>query len=215
MTGVMLRQAELNLERTRIPAPFQGWVVDKMVEVGQLVNTGQVVGTIYQADALEIEVRIPVRDLKWLPLPVSEKNPLQAEIIFDAAGERQSWPASVIRQKARMDDTTRTLPLIVKVDDRPPNDGPPSTVRLRPGMFVTVLVAGRTVENAFVLPRHLVYADDVVYTVVDERLHLQPVQVLRAYRDTVIIDDGLAAGDLVVSTPLSSATEGMKIRINE
>ena len=65
------------------------------------------------------------------------------------------------------------------------------------------------------LPRHLVYGDDVVYTVVEDRLHLQPVQVLRAYRDRVIINGGLSAGDLIVNTPLSSATEGMKLRVKE
>jgi multidrug efflux pump subunit AcrA (membrane-fusion protein) len=81
-------------------------------------------------------------------------------------------------------------------------------------MFVTVNIAGHTVERAFVLPRHLVYPDDVVYMAVDDRLHIQPVRVLRAYRDTVVIDDGLSAGDLVITTPLSSATEGMKIRRN-
>ena len=215
MTGVMLRQAKLNLERTRIKAPFEGWVVDKMVEVGQLVNVSQVVGTIYQAGALEIEVRIPVRDLKWLPLPVSDENSLQAEVIFEAAGERYSWPATVVRQKARMDDTTRTLPLIVRVDEKTLKDGPPATLQLRPGMFVTVMIDGHTVDNAFVLPRHLVYGDDIVYTVIEDRLHLQPVQVLRAYRDRVIINSGLANGDLIVSTPLSSATEGMKVRIKE
>jgi len=214
MTQVMLRQAALNLERTRILAPFQGWVIDKMVEVGQLVNAGQAVGTIYQDGALEIEVRIPVRDLKWLPLPISDQRPLQAEVVFEAVGERYRWPARAVRQKAQMDETTRTLPLVIEVADRLPEGQSPASVQLRPGMFVTVEIAGHTVERAFVLPRHLVYPDDVVYTAVDGRLHIQPVRVLRAYRDTVVIDEGLSAGDLIITTPLSSATEGMKIRSN-
>jgi RND family efflux transporter MFP subunit len=214
MTQVMLRQAALNLERTRILAPFQGWVIDKLVEVGQLVNVGQAVGTIYQAGGLEIVVRIPVRDLKWLPLPITEQRPLQAKVVFEAVGDRHSWPARAVRQKAQMDETTRTLPLIIEVADRKPEEGPPATVQLRPGMFVTVEIAGHTVERAFVLPRHLVYPDDVVYMAVGDRLHIRPVRVLRAYRDTVVIDEGLSDGDLVITTPLSSATEGMKIRQN-
>ena len=215
MTQVMLRQAALNLERTQIAALFDGWVVDKMVEVGQLVNVGQVVGTIYQAGALEIEVRIPVRDLKWLPLPVSDQNPLAAEVIFDAVGERSAWPARIIRQKAQMDNTTRTLPLIVEIDPGPVEKEQISDTLLRPGMFVTTRIAGRKIENAFVLPRHLVYPDDVVYTLVDDRLQIKPVRVLRAYRDTVIIDNGLSAGDSIVRTPLSAVTEGMKLRVSE
>ena len=215
MTRVMLQQAALNLQRTQITAPFEGWVVDKMVEVGELVNVGQVVGSIYQAGALEIEAQIPVRDLKWLPLPVSDQNPLKAEIIFDAAGEQQSWPARVVRQKARMDDTTRTLPLIVEADSAPDKEKQPSSVRLRPGMFVTTRIFGRKIENAFVLPRHLVYADNVVYTLVGDRLHIKPVGVLRAYREKIIIENGLSAGDLIVRTPLSAAIEGMKLRISQ
>ena len=214
MMGVMLRQAALNLERTRIRAPFDGWVVEKAVEVGQHVNAGQVIGGIYQSGALEIVARIPVRDLKWLPLPVSEQNPLTAEVVFDAAGETHSWAARVVRQKARMDDATRTLPLIVEVDEIA-GQKRQAHMRLRPGMFVTVSIEGHTVDNVFVLPRHLVYADDVVYTLSDDRLHIQPVRILRAYQDTVLIDEGLAAGDLVVRTPLSSATEGMKLRVKE
>lgn len=215
MTRVMQKQAALNLERTRIIASFDGWVVEKMVEVGQLVNVGQVMGTIFQAGALELEARIPIRDLKWLPLPVSESNPLTARIVFDAAGEGHSWPARVIRQKAQMDNTTRTLPLIVEVNPSPGKAPQDAAVRLRPGMFVTTMIDGHTIANAFVLPRHLLYPDDVVYTAVDDRLRIKSVHVLRAYRDTVIIDKGLSAGDLVIRTPLSTAAEGMKIRVRK
>lgn len=212
MTQVMLRQAELNLERTAVRTPFDGWVIEKSVEVGQHVSPGQAVGLIYEAGSLEIEVRIPVKDLKWLPEPFSPQSPLDAEVVFEDSADTYRWPAKVIRQKAEVEVTTRTLPLIVSVDSLlAPNQG--SSLHLRPGMFVTVRITGRTIENAFVFPRHLVHPDDVVYTVVADRLHIRPVRVLRAYRDHVVIGGGLAEGDVIVATPLSAATEGMKVRI--
>jgi len=213
MTQVMLRQSELNLERTRIKTPFDGWVIEKSFEVGQHVNAGQVVGAIYEAGALEIEVRIPVKDMKWLPGPFSPQNPLNAEVIYEDAADKHTWPAKVIRQKAEVEATTRTLPLVVAVDGSSVPDRAP-VLALRPGMFVTVRINGRVIDNAFVLPRHLVYSGDVVHTVVADRLHIQPIRVLRAYRDEVVVEGGLTDGDLIIRTPLSVATEGMRVRLS-
>jgi RND family efflux transporter MFP subunit len=212
MTQVMFRQAELTLERTAVRTPFDGWVLEKSVEVGQYVSPGQGVGVIYEAGMLEIEVRIPFKELKWLLGPFSPQSPLDAEVVFEDSVDTYRWPAKVIRQKAEFEATTRTLPLVVAVDSLSTPDQDPS-LHLRPGMFVTVRITGRTIENAFVLPRHLVYPGDVVHTVASDRLHIRPVQVLRAYRNHVIIGGGLAEGDVIVATPLSAATEGMKVRI--
>lgn len=214
MSEVMLRQAELNLERTVVRTPFHGWVLEKSVEIGQHVTAGQVVGVIYEAGALEVEVRIPYKDLKWLPGPFTPESPLHADVVFEDASRSISWPGRVTRQKAEVEATTRTVPLVVLIEETSTPDQNPS-LRLRPGMFVTVTVAGRTVEKAFSLPRHVVYPGDVVHTVVADRLHIQPVRVLRAYRDHVVVEDGLADGDLVIRTPLAGATEGMKVRIRD
>jgi RND family efflux transporter MFP subunit len=215
MTEVMLRQAQLNLERTRIKAAFDGWVLEKLVEVGQHVTAGQVVGTIYQAGSLEIEVSIPLSDMQWLPAGFSAENPVTAEVIYEEAAGIHRWPGRVIRQKAQMDAATRTLALVVAVDPAADGKQAPQTMPLRPGMFVKVEIAGRAVADAFLLPRYVVYPGDVVYTVVEDRLHVQPVRVLRAYKDEVIVDEGIGEGDLIIRTPLSAGAEGMKVRIQE
>lgn len=215
MTEVMLRQAELNLERTRITAPFDGWVLEKLVEVGEHVNAGQVAGTIYQAGELEIEVQVPPSDMQWLPDTFSADHPLPAEVSFEAGGQRHRWQGRVIRQKAQMETATRTLALVVAVDPQEDVDRESRRFTLRPGMFVRVDIAGRVVDGAYLMPRYLVYPGDVIYTVVDDRLHIQPVRVLRAYRDRVVVDQGISEGDLIIRTPLSSATEGMKVRVKQ
>jgi len=54
-----------------------------------------------------------------------------------------------------------------------------------------------------------------VYIVDAEHLQIKPVQVLRAFKDTVIISEGLEDGDLIVKTPLPSAVEGLRVRLKE
>jgi multidrug efflux pump subunit AcrA (membrane-fusion protein) len=80
-------------------------------------------------------------------------------------------------------------------------------------MFVTIRIKGTEVPEAFVLPRHVVYPGDVVYTVNDNRLKIKEVNILRSYKDSVIVDEGISEGDQIVKTPLSGAVDGMSVRI--
>jgi len=84
---------------------------------------------------------------------------------------------------------------------------------LKPGMFVTVRIQGRQVENVHRLPRHLIHDGETVYLAADNQLSVRPVTILRRFKKSVLISDGLSDGDLVVTTPLSGAVTGMKIRI--
>ncbi|MFH2219786.1 MAG: efflux RND transporter periplasmic adaptor subunit [Pseudomonadota bacterium] len=213
MAIVLLREAELDLERTEIEAPFDGWVIEKAVEKGQHVTAGQYLGKVYSEDSLDIEVGIPVKDLEWLSYDFAENIMPEAEILFNSADTLPAWKGRVTRIMARMDEKTRTLPVVVEVNPRAGEIGNPVLLHLRPGMFVTVKIMGKKIENAFVLPRYVVHDGDVVYVVQDNRLVIKPVNVLRSYKESVYIDKGLENGDRVVKTPLSGAVDGMLVRL--
>jgi RND family efflux transporter MFP subunit len=213
MARVLYQEARLDLERCGISAPFDGWVLEKSIEVGQHVNVGQDLGRIYSAGLLDIEVRIPVKDFKWFPVASDSVADIEAEVIFENQGAQRTWPGKVSRLKAEMDDRTRTLPVVVEVDEIATSPENPDSLRLRPGMFVTVKVKGKVIDQAFVLPRHVVYPDDTVYAVEDDRLKIKSVNILRTYKDSVIVSEGLSDGDLIIKTPLSAASDGMLVRV--
>jgi RND family efflux transporter MFP subunit len=213
LTKVLFQEAQLDLERSGNIALFDGWVLEKTVEVGQHVNVGQNMGRIYSAGGLDIEVRIPVKDFKWFPADLNQDAAVEADIIFETDGAQRTWNGRVSRIKAEMDDRTRTLPMVVEVDEASGAAEDQGSLRLRPGMFVSVKIKGKSVDQAFVLPRHVVYPGDIVYTVEDNHLKIKPVNILRAYKDSVIISKGLAEGDQIIKTPLSAATDGMLVRV--
>jgi RND family efflux transporter MFP subunit len=213
MARVLSEQAKLDLERATIAAPFDGWVLEKAVEVGQHVNVGQMLGRIYRAGELDVEVQIPVKDFKWLPDFGNPQTAVAADVVFKNAGKHHIWTGRVARIKAQMDERTRTLPVIVEVGEAATPEENQHALRLRPGMFVTVAIKGTQIKQVFVLPRHLVYAGDVIYTVEGNRLKVKSVKVLRAYKDSVIVSEGLTEGDLIIKTPLSAVTDGMLIRV--
>ena len=220
MAKVSLKQAMLDLERSTVVARSDSWVLEKSIEEGQHVNTGQYLGSIYRDGALDIEVRIPVKDLKWFPVDMSPESMPEVKILLESDDISFSWKGRVARIKAQIDQRTRTLPMVVEVDGdnkTGKNSGSHGmgSVFLRPGTFVNVIIKGRKVEKAFLLPRHIVHAGDVVYLVKDNKLKVQPVSIMRSFKESVFIDKGLKTGDLVIITPLSGAADGMLVRVKQ
>jgi hypothetical protein len=61
----------------------------------------------------------------------------------------------------------------------------------------------------------VVHDGDVIYVVLNNRLKVRPVNVIRRFKDTIYVDHGVLNGDLIVSTPLSGAVNGMLVRIKQ
>ena len=213
MAEVMYEQAKLDLERSGIDAAFDGWVLEKAIEVGQHVNVGQQLGSIYRSGKLDIEVRIPAKDFKWFPAGLGQGTAVAADVLYENAGQNYTWSGHVARVMAMMDERTRTLPMVIEVDEPAIDEQKKNYFRLRPGMFVTIKIKGKEIQEAFVVPRYVVYPGDVVYTVKDNHLRIKEVNILRSYKDLVIINGGLRDGELIVKTPLSSVKDGMRVRL--
>ncbi|MCK4468948.1 MAG: HlyD family efflux transporter periplasmic adaptor subunit, partial [Desulfobacterales bacterium] len=116
MGKVMLRQAKLDLEKTGIIATFDGWVLEKSIEKGQHVNSGQYMGSIYKDGALDVEIRITTKDIKWFVTDWKQDAMPDVEIIFRDNNSPHKWKGRVARIKAQMNEKTRTLPVVVEVD---------------------------------------------------------------------------------------------------
>jgi RND family efflux transporter MFP subunit len=216
MARVSEEQARLDLERCRIQAPFDAWVSDKQVETGQHLIVGQAVGSIYRAGAFDIEVKIPLADLAWFPDGGIAKAQPPVAVHFTETTRPRRWSGRLARVKATLDATTRTLPVVIEVDEPVDREAAGRLAeRLKPGMFVTVSIEGRRVPDVHRLPRHLLHDGDTVFLADGDQLIIQPVTVLRRFKTAVVISEGLADGDLVVTTPLSGAVEGMMIRIRD
>jgi RND family efflux transporter MFP subunit len=209
----MHEQAKLDLERSGIDAAFDGWVLEKSIEVGQHVTVGQQLGSIYRSGKLDIEVRIPAKDFKWFPAGLGQDTAVAADVLYENAGQNYTWSGHVARVMAVMDERTRTLPMVIEVDELVIDEEKKNYFRLRPGMFVTIKIKGKEIQEAFVVPRYVVYPGDVVYTVKDNHLRIKEVNILRSYKDLVIIDEGLTEGELIVKTPLSSVKDVMRVRL--
>ena len=83
-------KAQLELERTQIIAPFEGRVLQQMVDLGKVVSNGAQLVEIYATDL--VEVRLPLRnlDLNFVNLPEEDQNfKPRVEISSELGGKRK------------------------------------------------------------------------------------------------------------------------------
>ncbi len=204
-------RALLELEKTEIKAPFNGWVMKKSVTLGEYVRNGQNIGNVYKENRFDIDINVPVKDILWITPVLNEKNKKSDAIIFYGTEEKNIfWNGRVTRIKSQMEDKTRTVPIVVEVDDRISTSG--GDMFLRPGMFVTILIKGKRFDNIYVLPRDMLHIGDYVYSMADNKLEKLKVTVLRKFKDKVYITDGITEKDMIIKTQIPEAVEGMLLR---
>ena len=215
MAQVDFRRADLALKRTQIRADFNGFVLEKMVEKDEYVNPGQTLGVIYQKDHLDVEVRIPIEDARWLKgLSENTELPRVQIVMANPNSQRtQVWNGRVVRLKAHIDEQTRTLPLTVEIISG--NELTNPVFDLKPGSFVKCSIMGETINDIYVVPRYLLKTGDILFIVQDNRLKMKKVTILRKFEEEIFVINGLASGDKIVSSPLPGALDGMALSIKE
>ena len=212
---VALEQAERDLARTEIRAPFRGLVRSEQIDVGQFVNRGTSIASLYAVDYVEVRLPIADQQLAYLDLPLTPRGELEADsapsvrLYADFAGRQREWQGRLVRTEAEIDARSRMVQAVARVTAAEGADAdlPPPV-----GLFVQAEIQGRSAENVVVLPRSAIRNENQVLVVdAEDRLRFRTVSLLRVYGDEAYINDGLSAGERVCISPLQAVVDGMRI----
>lgn len=212
-----LREAELQLAKTIIRAPFDGRMISKSVDRGAYVGPGSALANIFSTDVVEIPIALTDHDLGVLDLPIgfeaSEANPgPSVQLTAIIAGERRTWTGEIRRTASGFDPDTRVLFAYVEVDD-PFGEGASDGVPLATGLFVEASIEGPTKMRAITIPRTALRGSDKVYVVEEGGLmRIAQVEVTSSDRQRAIIASGIAVGDQVITSPVRSPADGMTVK---
>lgn len=206
-----VKKARLDLERTELKAPFDGRVAEENIGIGQYVSLGQSLATLYAVEAAEIVVPMEDGNAFWFNIPgfTPDKGAgAHATVTVQLAGRKVSWPGRVVRTEGKLDQKTRLLPVVIRVE-RPYSRKPP----LAMGLFVTVHIRGRNLPGSVLLPRSALHQGNTVW-IVDrgDRLRFRKVEVARFQGGMVLVNKGLKNGDRLVISPIETVTDGMTVR---
>jgi RND family efflux transporter MFP subunit len=196
-----LRLAQDQVAYTTLLADTDGAVTAVGADPGQVVNAGQMIVTISQLTAREGVFAVAERGAAYLKPGMTIKVALQSDPNVAVDGTvREISPTA--------DPVTGTYQVKVSLHD------PPEGMRLGAvvtgsleikGDPVVVLPAGALLQTGNEAAVWVVSPDKVVQR--------RPVKVLRFDAETVTIDSGLKAGDLVVTNGINSLAENQKVAL--
>jgi len=225
VTQAQLQAARLDLARTTITAPFDGRVSVVNVERAQFANAGQVLAELDSIAAAEVTAHLPIHQMMTLvarrdmgPIEPAQVMRSLREVLgleplvrLQAGEVKVEWPARLVRISDTIDPETRTVGVIVAVDDPyrqvKPGERPP----LAKNMYVEVELRGKAKSASVVVPRAALREGMVFVLDGDNRLRRRAVDVDFRQTDFVVLRDGLKAGERVVISDLVPAIEGMLI----
>ncbi len=213
-----LTQARTDLDRTRITAPYAGRVLEKKVDVGQYVRSGEVLASIYAIDYVEVKLPLSASQLEQLQLPEhyrgekpdSSTNPA-VTLISRSGSSEQQWQGQIVRSTAAIDTRSRQQFVVAQVDDpyaRNESGRPP----LKMGSFVEAKISGKTFTDVFIIPRSALHEGRDILLAVDGKLKRQAVNIVWSQGNDIVVS-GLQAGTQLITTPPAYAVDGAAITI--
>ncbi len=202
-------RARLDLERTRLTAPYDGIVGAKSVDVGQFVARGTSLGNIHALATADVTLPISGSQLAFLDLQSQPAVELQVQ--RGAALHR--WPARLVRVEG-LDSASQQLNVVAQVTN-PYATGLAATadIPLRFGQFVQARITGKILNEVFVIPRGVLREGREVLLVDDQgRIERRPVTVAWTDDTQAAISDGLESEQVLVTTPMSTVANGTPVR---
>jgi membrane fusion protein, multidrug efflux system len=193
-----LRAAEARFEQTLVRAPFAGQIGLRQVSPGGLVSPGMTITTLDDLSSVRLEFTVPESFLGVLEPGLA----IQARSV---AFEDHEFDGVVTTINTRVDPVTRAVTIRA---DLPNNEG-----LLKPGMFLTVRLAGQSRPRVVIPEAALVPEGDRqnVYLVRDGRAWRTQVAVGRRLRGEIEILEGVKAGDEIVVEGTQKVAHGGRI----
>jgi RND family efflux transporter MFP subunit len=206
------KQAQINLDYTKVTAPFDGVAAARQVSIGELVGGSQVLATVVQLDPI------------WVNFSASERDVLHVRDMLNKRGEKAA------------DLLGTTVEVGVQTDTGYPNKGKldyiaptvnqatgtlaaraelANTARLMlPGFFVRVRVPLED-KPALLVPAVALGSDQggryVLIVNAENTVEQRKVEVGPTVGEMAVIENGLKADDRVVIAGILRATPGQKV----
>lgn len=221
-----IARAELQLERTKLRAPFAGRLTHAAAEPGENVQPGTPLFHLADDQTLEVLLHFDADEVRnWLQFEEAPADdtatawfppvrPVPVTLTWSEAARELTWTGTLHRIVS-FDSTTRTVTAAVRIDAAAARD-PAHPIPLSDGMFCRADLPGRTLKNVYTLPREAVTFDARVHLAdTENRLRSVTVDVLRTEEDTVIVRGGISPGDRIITTRLIAPLEGALLDILE
>lgn len=193
-----LASAKLQLEKSRVTAPWGGRIAARHVETGAFVAPGSPLFELVDASRVKVHALARSGDVPFIEVG------REVEVTLDAFPEER-FTTRIERLGAELDPASRTLVVEAEIANR---DG-----RLKPGMLARLEVPRREIADALVVPMSALVdlgTSKAIWIVEDGRAKRVGVVLGPAVGEEVVVT-GLRAGQRVIVEGQQVVGEGQKV----
>jgi len=204
-TEALHESAKLDLQRTRVTAPFDGLISRRQAAPGDRVRSGDPLISLYNPGQLEVRAQIPDRHLGSIRSALDNPTPLAAIALQN--GDRIALQLS--RLASEVDGGRAGVDALFQVVGPQP---------LEPGRTLTLQLQLPALPELLALPPQALYGLNRIYRVVDGRLEGIQVERIGSRTDPqgntriLVRSPQISSGDSIVITQLPNAIPGLKVK---
>lgn len=196
-----LEQAELDLDRCRARAPYDGYISRKLTEVGVWVQDGTGLFEIIDIKQVDVVVEAPERSIRQFALGTSAK-------VFIDAYPQMKFSGTVATVSPLADLKSRTFMVKIRVDN--------SNAVIKAGMSARVKVGGDGKRKTMLIPRDAILwraRKAIVFTVTDGTVKEITVSLGRQMGELVVATGDIYPGLKLVVTGNEILRNGDPVKI--
>jgi RND family efflux transporter MFP subunit len=210
-----VQQAELNLQRTTIRAPFNAHILSRNVNVGSQVTSSDNLGRLVGQDTYWVEATVMLSKLRRLSFPENGEQGAEVRIRNNSAWDPGEYRTGYLyRLVGSLENNTRLARILIEVPDpralQPENSEAPAMII---GSFVEANIMAEELPDVIRLNRDYIRDNDVVWVKEDSLLRIQKVNIVFRDPQYAYIDSGLSARDQIVTSNLATVTDGAPLRL--
>ncbi len=201
--------ARLDLERTRIIAPYTAQIIVTHVAAGQRLRVGDGLLDLYDAAALEVRAQIPSQYMAMV------RSALVADDALVASGNVDGVKVhlSLDRLASQVEQGRGGVDAFFRVEQ--------GASVLQVGRVLDLYLNLPPESPTITVPREALYGTDRIYKIIDDRLDVVVVTVVGEQRNEdessrlILRSDALNEGDKVLVTKFANAMEGLRVTVRQ
>lgn len=197
-----LQLIDAQIEKTEVRAPFSGVIGLKYISTGSYISPTTRIASLQEVDPVKIDFSIPER---FIP-----RVDIGDQINFTVQGVDSTFTGEVYAIEPRVDTQTRTLQIRAMSENR--------GQLLYPGAFANIVLILDEINDAIMVPTIAIVPilnGQKVYVVRDGIVEESLIRTGIRTSDKVQIIDGVAYGDVVLTTGLLQVRPGMEVEITD
>ena len=212
----MVKQAEIELQRTVIAMPFSGQILSREANLGSQLTPGNVLADVIGTKTYWIESNIPLSQLAWLARPASDD---EANVVIKnttAGNQETEHLGRLIQVITRLDEQSRMARVLIEVNDPLgliANEQQISSNALIAGTYVETDLPAKTINNSVKLPVQYLRKRDTAWVMKDGKLEIRSVIVVYRDENFAYISEGINDGDKIITTDISAVRQGANVEL--